>query len=294
MRIGVDLGGTKIEAVVLDGDTERFRRRIATPGPYEERIAAIAALVAEAEAAVAVRCTVGIGTPGSVSPHTALMQNAENLVGRPMREDLRVALGRDIRMANDADCLALSEAADGAGAGRRCVFAAILGTGVGAGVVVDGRLLAGPNGTAGEWGHNPLPWPADDERPGPACYCGLHGCVETFLNGRGLALAYREATGEEATPETIARGDTPGRRAALDRYAHRLARALATVINVLDPDVIVLGGGLSNIGRLYDAVPPLLPRFVFSDGVATPIVRARHGDSSGVRGAARLWDMRPR
>ncbi len=291
MRIGVDLGGTKIEAVVLDGDTERFRRRVPTPSHYDDRLAAIAALVAGAEAAVGRACTVGVGTPGSVSPHSGLMQNAENLEGRPLREDLAAALGREIRMANDADCLALSEASDGAGAGHAVVFAAILGTGVGAGIVAHGRLLhRGPNATTGEWGHNPLPAPEDHERPGPACYCGRTGCTETFLNGRGLALAYREATGEDAAPEDIAPGDSPGKAAALDRYALWLARSLATVINILDPDVIVLGGGLSNVGRLYETVPPLLPRFVFSDGVTTPIVKAKHGDSSGVRGAARLWE----
>ncbi len=292
MRIGIDLGGTKIEAIVLDGDAERFRRRVPTPRPYEARIAAIAGLVGEAENAVGARCTVGIGTPGSVSPHTGLMQNAENLEGRALREDLAAMLKREIRMANDADCLALSEASDGAGAGHKLVFAAILGTGVGGGIVAHGRLLhRGPNATTGEWGHNPLPAPEDNERPGPACYCGRHGCVETFLNGRGLALAYREVTGEDAAPEDIALGDSPEKTAALDRYALRLARSLATVINILDPDVIVLGGGLSNVARLYETVPPLLPRFVFSDGVKTPIVKAKHGDSSGVRGAARLWDM---
>ena len=292
MRIGIDLGGTKIEAIVLDGaGAEIFRKRVATPSHYNDRITAIAALVAEAERAAGKPCTVGIGTPGSVSPHTRLMQNAENLVGRPLVEDMAAALRRPVRVANDADCLALSEASDGAGAGRDVVFGAILGTGVGAGIVVHTRLLrGGPNATAGEWGHNPLPAPEDHERPGPACYCGRHGCIETFLNGRGLSLAFREETGGNATPEDIARADSPGKIAALDRYALRLARSLAMVINILDPDVIVLGGGLSNVARLYETVPPLLPRFVFSDGCTTPIVKARHGDSSGVRGAARLWD----
>ncbi|MEN3977245.1 ROK family protein [Emcibacter sp. SYSU 3D8] len=291
LRMGIDLGGTKIEGVVLDaGGAELFRRRVPTPSHYDDRINAIAALVTEAEAATGL-CTVGVGTPGSISPHTTFMQNAEGLEGRPLREDIAAALRREIRMANDADCLALSEASDGAGAGHDVVFAAILGTGVGAGIVAHGRLLhRGPNATHGEWGHNPLPAPDDAERPGPACYCGRRGCTETFLNGRGLALAYREATGEDASPEDIARGDSPARIAALERYALRLAKSLATVINILDPDVIVLGGGLSNIDRLYDLVPPLLPRFVFSDGVKTPMVKARHGDASGVRGAARLWD----
>lgn len=292
MRIGIDLGGTKIEAIVLAEDgAETFRKRIATPAAYEERVRAVAALAAEAERAAGTPCTVGLGTPGSVSPHTGLMQNAENLSGRPLHDDLASALGRPIRMANDADCFALSEAADGAAAGAGTVFGVILGTGVGAGLVINGRLpKAGPNATRGEWGHNPLPWPEDDERPGPECYCGLRGCIETFLNGRGLALAYREMTGQDATGEVIALADTPEKRAAIDRYGLRLAKSLATVINIVDPDVIVLGGGVSNVARLYDVVPPLLPRFVFSDGVATPILRARHGDSSGVRGAARLWD----
>jgi fructokinase len=291
-RLGVDLGGTKTEAVVLDDEGgELFRRRIPTPPRYEDRVAAIAALVAVAETAVGQRCTVGVGTPGSISPHTGLMQNAENMEGRPLGEDLAAALRREIRMANDADCLALSEASDGAGAGKSVVFAAILGTGVGAGIVAGGRLLhRGPNATTGEWGHNPLPAPADHERPGPACYCGRHGCIETYLNGRGLSLAHREAAGAEAPPEEIALADSPARLAALDIYADRLARSLALVINILDPDVIVLGGGLSNVERLYETVPPLLPRYVFSDGVKTPLVRALHGDSSGVRGAARLWD----
>ncbi|MBI1180808.1 MAG: ROK family protein [Alphaproteobacteria bacterium] len=292
MRIGIDLGGTKIEAIPLGPAGETlFRERVATPLAYDDRIAAIAALASEAERAAGKACSIGIGTPGTLSPHSGLMQNAENLVGRPLRRDLEAALRRPIRMANDADCFALSEAADGAGTGHRTVFGVILGTGVGAGIVVDGRLLpAGPNATGGEWGHNPLPAPDDDERPGPSCYCGRAGCTETFLNGRGLSLAYREVTGADLPPEDIARDDTPGKRAALDRYAGRLARALASVINILDPQVIVLGGGLSNVDRLYEAVPPLLPRFVFSDGVATSIVRARHGDSSGVLGAARLWD----
>ena len=292
LRLGVDLGGTKTEAVVLaDDGSELLRRRVPTPPAYADRVAAIAALVAVAETAVGEACSVGIGTPGSVSPHSGLMQNAENMEGRPLREDLSAALGREIRMANDADCLALSEASDGAGAGKAVVFAAILGTGVGAGIVANGRLLhRGPNATTGEWGHNPLPAPGDAERPGPACYCGRHGCIETFLNGRGLARAYREVTGADAAPEHIAAADSPGHIAALDLYADRLARSLAMVINILDPDVIVLGGGLSNVDRLYQAVPPLLPRYVFSDGVKTPLAKAMHGDSSGVRGAARLWD----
>lgn len=292
LRLGVDLGGTKTEAVVLaDDGSELFRRRIPTPPAYEDRIAAIAALVAAAETGVGERCRIGVGTPGSISPHSGLMQNAENMEGRPLHLDLAAALQRDIRMANDADCLALSEASDGAGAGKSVVFAAILGTGVGAGIVANGRLLhRGPNATTGEWGHNPLPFPGNRERPGPACYCGRHGCTETFLNGRGLSLSHREITGEDALPEQIALADSPARLAALDLYADRLARSLATVINILDPDVIVLGGGLSNIGRLYETVPSLLPRYVFSDGVKTPLVQAMHGDSSGVRGAARLWD----
>lgn len=291
MRLGIDLGGTKIEAIVLSDDgLEQFRKRVPTPDAYEDRIAAIATLVADAETAVGTACTIGIGTPGSLSPHSGMMQNAENLIGKPLQQDLERALDRPIRLANDANCFALSEATDGAGAGAALVFGVILGTGVGGGIVASGQLLDGPNGITGEWGHNPLPDPDDDERPGPACYCGRHGCIETFLNGRGLVRAYETVTGTTLPAEEIAAGDTPQKITALEHYERRLAKALAGVINVIDPNVIVLGGGLSNIDRFYETVPALWHAWVFSDGAATCLAKARHGDSSGVRGAAWLWN----
>ena len=238
--------------------------------------------------------TVGIGIPGAVSPATGVVKNANTieLNGHPLHKDLGQAIGREVRAANDANCLALSEATDGAGAGSSVVFAVIIGTGVGGGIVVDGRIVVGPHAIAGEWGHNPLAGPRDDERPGPACYCGRHGCVETFLAGPGLSRDHRERTGQSLdTPEIAARaeaGDTQA-LATLARYEDRMARSLAVVINILDPDIVVLGGGVSNIGRLYREIPLLLPTYVFSDTVATPIVQAKYGDSSGVRGAAWLW-----
>ena len=242
--------------------------------------------------------TVGVGSPGSTSPHTGLIRNANSTVlnGKPLLRDLAARLGRPIRLANDADCFALSEATDGAAAGRRVVFGVILGTGVGGGLVVAGELVAGPNGIAGEWGHNPLPWARDDERPGPHCYCGKRGCIETWLSGPGFAADYATHAGRTEEPQAIvaaaAAGDLAA-DAALHRYEDRLARALAHVINILDPGAIVLGGGLSAIGRLYDDVPALLPRYVFSDFVATPLLPPRHGAASGVRGAARLWPPAP-
>ncbi|MEO8486079.1 MAG: ROK family protein [Betaproteobacteria bacterium] len=296
LRIGVDLGGTKIEALALDGaGHERFRRRVPTPqGNYAATIAAIVSLVDDAERALGARATVGVGTPGSISRASGLLRGANSvcLNGRPIREDLARVLGRAVRVTNDANCFALSEAVDGAGAGADVVFGVILGTGVGAGVVVRGQVLDGPNGIAGEWGHNPLPWPRDDERPGRACFCGRHGCIETFLSGPGIAADHRRATGVESTPEAIFAAATAGDRASEDtlaRYEERLARALAHVINVLDPDVIVLGGGLSNFERLYESVPRLWAPWVFSDRVDTRLARHRHGDASGVRGAAWLW-----
>jgi len=295
-RVGVDLGGTKIEVLALDAQgRERHRRRVATPqGDYDATLGAIAALVREADEALGVRANVGVGTPGSISRATGLLRGANSvcLNGRPIREDLARRLGRDVRVTNDANCFALSEAVDGAGAGAEVVFGVILGTGVGAGVVVRGEVLDGPNGIAGEWGHNPLPWPRDDERPGAMCFCGRRGCIETFLSGPGLARDHRAATGADLAPEAIlasARDGDAACEATLVRYEERLARALAHVINILDPDVIVLGGGLSNLERLYASVPALWGPWVFSDRVDTRLARHRHGDASGVRGAAWLW-----
>jgi fructokinase len=296
VRIGVDLGGTKIEAVALAADgREAFRRRVPTPqGDYDATIAAIASLVAEAERAAGARGTVGVGVPGIPSRATGLMKNANStcLIGRPLVADLERALLRPVRVANDANCFALSEAKDGAGAGADVVFGAIVGTGVGAGVVVRGHALSGPNGIAGEWGHNPLPWPTDDERPGPRCYCGRDGCVETFLSGPAIERDHAARAGAAVDAAEIARlaaaGDAVA-RATLDRHADRMARALASVVNVLDPDVVVLGGGVSNLAHLYDEVPRRWGRWVFSDRVDTRLVPPRHGDASGVRGAAWLW-----
>jgi fructokinase len=300
MRVGVDLGGTKIEIVAIDTDgRERLRRRVATPADdYGATLAMVAALVAEAERDLGLPAgstSVGIGTPGSLSRATGLLRGSNSvcLNGQPIREDLRRILGRDVRVTNDANCFALSEATDGAGAGAPVVFGVILGTGVGAGIVVHGRLLEGANAIAGEWGHNPLPWPRDEERPGPACYCGRTGCIETWLSGPGLARDHARAAGlHRAVPE-IAAGAWEGNaecEATMQRYEERLARALASIINVLDPDVIVLGGGLSNVARLCGNVPRLWGPWVFSDRVDTRLVRNVHGDSGGVRGAAWLWD----
>ena len=302
MRIGIDLGGTKIEGLALaDDGTERARRRIAAPrGSYDATVAAIAGLVAAIETEAGERGSVGIGIPGTISPATGHVKNANStwLNGQPLREDLARALGREVRLANDANCFALSEASDGAAAGARVVFGVIIGTGTGGGIVVDGRPLVGANSVAGEWGHNGMPWPDRSEWPGEPCYCGRRGCIETFLSGRGLQAAY----GADAPPahEIAAAAarydpDTPGgdERAAraIARYSHRLAKALASVINLLDPDVVVLGGGLSNIDSLYGIVPVAWSNWVFSDRVDTRLVRARHGDSSGVRGAAWLWEV---
>ena len=294
VRIGVDLGGTKIEAIALDAHgAERFRRRVETPrGDYARTIAAIVDLVALVERDVGERGTVGVGMPGSISPATGLVKNANStwLIGHALHTDLERALGRPVRVANDANCFALSEAADGAGAGARVVFGVILGTGTGGGIVVDGKVLVGPNAVAGEWGHNALPWPDASEWPGPPCYCGRRGCIETFLSGSGLQLAY--AGGGGLTAREIADAAENGYPEAIDAieiYARRLAKALATVINLLDPDAIVLGGGLSNISALYRRVPEIWTDWVFSDRVDTRLAQAKHGDSSGVRGAAWLW-----
>jgi fructokinase len=290
-RIGVDLGGTKIEIAVLAPDgRERHRHRIDTPRGYQASLEAIARLVREAEALLGVTATVGIGIPGVISPATGLVKNANSIAlnGHAFDRDISALLAREVRVENDANCFALSEAVDGAGAGHRVVFGVILGTGVGAGITVDGHVLSGPNRIAGEWGHNPLPWATDAERPGPDCYCGKRGCIETFLSGPGLSRDHRSASGEERRAEELAAATDAEGHATLERYEHRLARALAHVINILDPDIIVLGGGLSNVARWYDRVPRLWSRWVFSDRVETLLLPNRHGDSSGVRGAAWL------
>jgi fructokinase len=298
-RIGIDLGGTKIEGIALDGDgTERLRLRVPTPTDgYGAIVAAISGLVTALEHQLAVRATVGVGIPGTVSPATGLVKGANTvaLIGHPLDRDLSSALDRPVRVANDANCFALSEATDGAAAGCRVVFGVIVGTGTGGGIVVDGQVLPGPDGIAGEWGHNPLPWPGDDERPGPDCYCGKAGCIETFLSGPGLVRDHLRHAGERLTAPDIATRAAGGEAAAvatLARYQDRMARALATIINVLDPDVVVLGGGMSNVAQLYEAVPAAWGRFVFSDTVRTVLRPPRHGDSSGVRGAAWLWPGR--
>ncbi len=289
-RIGIDLGGTKIEVAALD-PTGRiaFRRRIDTPAAYDGIIAGISALVQAAEAELGARASVGVGIPGIISPATGLVKNANSqvLIGHTLDRDLADALSRPVRVENDANCFALSEASDGAGAGHRCVFGVILGTGCGGGIVVNGQVLPGRNHIAGEWGHTPLPWPRADEWPQPPCWCGQVGCLELYLAGPGLARSCG-APNAAAVEQRAAAGDAAA-LAALERHADRLARGLAVVMNVLDPDIIVLGGGVSNMAQLYERVPALIPRYVFSDVATTPVVRNLHGDSSGVRGAAWLW-----
>ena len=313
IRIGIDVGGTKIAGVALNGSDELVRLRTDTPrNDYRATIDAIVNLVAAVEHFVEERIppaesrlpSVGVGIPGTMEPSTGLVKNANStwLIGEPLLEELEWRLGRPVRIANDANCFAMSEAADGAGADAEVVFGVIVGTGTGAGIVVHGRLLTGANAIAGEWGHNPLPWAEADELPGPLCYCGRHGCIETFLSGPGMAADHERRTGERLLPpeivELAAAGDSVA-EATLTRYEQRMARALAAIINVLDPDVIVLGGGMSNIERLYENVPRLWGEFVFSCGASrqeplrTRFVRARHGDASGVRGAAWLWPVAP-
>ena len=297
VRLGVDIGGTKIEIIAIDETgRELLRLRTGTPrGDYVATLNTIATLVQHAGDMLGVRgAPVGVGMPGIESPATGLVKNANStwLIGRHLSADLTRTLGRPVRVANDANCFAVSEAADGAAAGAKVVFGVILGTGVGGGIVIDGRPLVGANAIAGEWGHNPLPWPDDDEWPGPACYCGRAGCIEQFLSGPALEAAYAREWGANLSAKAIAEAAAAGEAttsAALARYEDRLGRALASVINVIDPDVIVLGGGLSNIARLYDNVPAQWRRWVFSDHVSTKLMKNLHGDSSGVRGAAWLW-----
>lgn len=297
IRLGIDLGGSKIEIVALAPDgSERFRRRVPTPqNGYLPVLDAIADLVAAADAAVGAQGSVGIVTPGSISRATGLLRGSNSIClnDKPVGADLERRLGRAVRITNDANCFALSEATDGGGAGAETIFGVILGTGVGAGIVVRGHVLIGPNAIAGEWGHNPMPWPEQGERPGPPCFCGQSGCIEMFLSGPGLEREHRRSTGKALSASEIAAAAAAGDaacEASLVHYERRLARALAHVINILDPDVIVLGGGLSNMRRLYANVPQLWSEWVFSDRVDTRLVAHRHGDSSGVRGAAWLWD----
>lgn len=291
IRIGVDFGGTKIEAAALGPDgTIAARERRPNPGSYEAAVETVRDLV---RAVGPEDATVGLGIPGSISPKTGMVRNANStwLNGKPFKQDLEAALGRPVRLENDANCFALSEASDGAAAGAEVVFGAILGTGCGGGVVVRGRTMEGVNGIAGEWGHTPLPWPRPSEYPGHQCWCGRGNCLETWISGTGFVEDYREATGKTLTgAEILASGD-PEAGSALTRYIDRLARALAVICDILDPDVIVLGGGMSNVEALYERVPGITARYAFTDVFETKIVKARHGDSSGVRGAAWLWPL---
>ena len=296
LRLGVDLGGSKIEIVALgDGGRELLRRRVPTPSSdYRGTLLAVSELVQAAERELDARASVGLGIPGCLSQVTGRVKNANStcLIGQPLKQDIEALLGREVRIANDANCFALSEAVDGAGADAGVLFGVILGTGVGGGVVVARRVLEGANAIAGEWGHNPLPLPQQADLPLPNCYCGRRGCIETYLSGPGLSALHRAASGRNLAPPEIAAAAEGGDRhaeAALAQYEERLARSLASVINIIDPDVIVLGGGLSNITRLYQSVPRLWRPHVFSDSVSTRLERNRHGDSGGVRGAAWLW-----
>lgn len=297
LRLGVDLGGTKTEIIALRQNSEEvlIRRRISTMRTYEGVIRGIKELVDGAEAELGEKGTVGVGIPGAISPATGLVKNANStwIIGHQLDKDLAEALGRPVRIKNDADCLALSEATDGAGAGYDSVWSVILGTGAGSGIVVRKRLLEGPNAIAGEWGHNALPYMTDQERKDNPCYCGRSGCIEKMVSGTGLMNDYERETGVRKTGAEIAEAAANGEEAAetvMQRYEDRLARATAGVINILDPHIVVLGGGVSNIDRLYDSLPRLWPKYVFSDTVRTKLAKAKYGDSSGVRGAAWLWN----
>lgn len=300
MRIGIDLGGTKIEGVVLGDDgAEIARARMDAPqGSYPATLDAIARLIAQIDPSPESATPVGIGIPGTVSPATGLVKNANStwLIGHPFDHDLATRLHRRVRVANDANCFTMSEATDGAGRGAGTVFGVIIGTGVGGGLVIDGALVTGANAIAGEWGHTPLPWLSPDEYPGPECYCGHRGCIESFISGPAVEAGFFQATGRALRgPEIVAQASAGDRQAeaALSRFEDRLARALTVLINIVDPDVIVLGGGLSNIARLYENLPGRIAAYAFSDSIATPVVQAHHGDASGVRGAAWLWPERP-
>ncbi len=297
IRIGIDLGGTKIEGIALsETGEELFRNRVATPqGDYRATLQTVSDLVAQVEKAVGEKGSIGVCTPGALSPASGLMRNSNSVCmnGKPVLSDLQQQLQRDIRIANDANCFALSEATDGAAGDAAVVFGVIVGTGTGAGVVIDKRVLLGPNAIAGEWGHNPLPWPEDSELPGPECYCGKHGCIETWLSGPGMVRDHELHNNVFLDAETIdnkARFGDEEADETLERYENRMARSLAHVINILDPDVIVLGGGMGNIKRLYKNVPMIWGDYIFSDVVNTKLVSPVHGDSSGVRGAAWLWN----
>jgi fructokinase len=292
-RIGIDFGGTKIEIIVLDNQGHQLlRRRVANPGTYHEALLAITGLVSAAEAELSIRASVGVGIPGAISPSTGMVKNANSIYlnGKPFDRDLGEALAREVRVENDANCFALSEASDGAAAGKNVVFGVILGTGCGGGIVVHGRVLGGPHRICGEWGHTPLPWPAAEDLPYPKCFCGNAGCIERYIAGPSLAEDYFGPGHRNASdiPNLAASGDVRA-QAALTRHADRVARGFAQIINVLDPDAIVIGGGLSNMSHLYKDVPLLLRRHVIAETVLTPILRNMHGDSSGVRGAAWLW-----
>jgi len=297
-KLGVDLGGTKIEVAVMDDQANiLIRERVPTPqGDYAGTVEAIASLIEQVERQLGETCSIGIGTPGAISLATGLIKNANSVVlnNRPLKQDIERRLGREVRMANDANCFTLSEAVDGAARGAKSVFGVIIGTGVGGGIIVNGHLLSGPNAIAGEWGHNPLPWMTPDEYPGHTCWCGLNGCIETWLSGPGFERDYQQHSGlDRKAPEIVkaAREGDAHAQAALRRYENRLARALAHIINILDPEVIVLGGGMSNVESLYENVPKLWEQWIFSDRLdTTRLVAPMHGDSSGVRGAAWLWN----
>jgi fructokinase len=301
LRIGIDLGGTKIEFIALEADGRVVHRhRVATPrGDYQGTVRAIQEGVERVEHELGRSATVGIGIPGTISAVTHTVKNANStwMIGKPFDQDLSAALDREVRCANDANCLAVSEATDGAGAGKRLVFAVILGTGCGGGIAIDGQVHNGPNGVAGEWGHTVLPWMRADEFPGPECYCGFRGCIETWISGTALERDYERATQAKLSGKEIVARSAAGEAAAmacLDRYENRLTRSLAQIVNILDPDVIVLGGGVSQVPRLYQHVPKRLKEYVFGKEADTPVLVAKHGDSSGVRGAAWLWPLETR